>query len=41
MDIIEHPPIFRIPGIPDQVLYTWIVMALLLVTSLYPVLVEG
>ena len=33
MDIIEHPPIFRIPGIPDQVLYTWIVMALLLVVA--------
>ena len=33
MDIIEHPPIFRIPSIPDQVLYMWIVMGILLVVA--------
>jgi F-type H+-transporting ATPase subunit a len=33
MEIIEHPPIFRIPGIPDQVLYTWIVMAVLVIVA--------
>jgi len=30
MEIIEHPPIFRLPGIPDHVTYTWIVMLLLM-----------
>lgn len=29
MDIIEHPPIFRLPGIPDHVTYTWLVMIVL------------
>ena len=29
MDVIEHPPIFRLPGIPDHVTYTWIVMIVL------------
>lgn len=29
MEIIEHPPIFRLPLIPDHVTYTWIVMVLL------------
>jgi len=33
MDLIEHPPIFRIPSIPDQVLYMWIVMGILLVVA--------
>jgi len=33
MDLIEHPPIFRIPAIPDQVLYMWIVMGVLLVVA--------
>ena len=33
MDLIEHPPIFRIPSIPDQVLYTWVVMGILLVVA--------
>ena len=33
MDLIEHPPIFRIPSIPDQVLYTWIVMGILLIVA--------
>ena len=37
MDIhidIEHPPIFQIPGVPDHVTYTWIVMGILLTVSL-------
>ena len=29
MDAIEHPPIFRLPGIPDHVTYTWLVMVIL------------
>ena len=29
MSVIEHPPIFRLPGIPDHVTYTWLVMVLL------------
>ncbi len=29
MDAIEHPPIFHLPGIPDQVTYTWIAMIVL------------
>jgi F-type H+-transporting ATPase subunit a len=29
MEAIEHPPIFRLPGIPDHVTYTWLVMAIL------------
>jgi F-type H+-transporting ATPase subunit a len=29
VDVIEHPPIFRLPGIPDHVTYTWIVMIVL------------
>ena len=29
MEVIEHPPIFRLPGIPDHVTYTWIVMIVL------------
>jgi F-type H+-transporting ATPase subunit a len=33
MEIIEHPPILRIPSIPDQVLYMWIVMGILLVVA--------
>lgn len=33
MEIIEHPPIFRIPGIPDHVTYTWIVMAILMLVG--------
>jgi F-type H+-transporting ATPase subunit a len=27
--VIEHPPIFRLPGIPDHVTYTWVVMIVL------------
>jgi F-type H+-transporting ATPase subunit a len=30
MDAIDHPPIFRIPGVPDHVLYTWVVMLILI-----------
>lgn len=29
MDVIEHPPIFRLPGIPDHVTYTWLFMLIL------------
>ncbi|MGH7388379.1 MAG: F0F1 ATP synthase subunit A [Candidatus Rokuibacteriota bacterium] len=29
MGAIEHPPIFSLPGIPDHVTYTWLVMILL------------
>jgi len=33
MEAIEHPPIFRLPGIPDHVTYTWVVMLLLAVLT--------
>lgn len=33
MDAIEHPPIFRLPGIPDHVTYTWLVMVILAVVA--------
>jgi F-type H+-transporting ATPase subunit a len=29
MEAIEHPPIFSLPGIPDHVTYTWLVMGIL------------
>ena len=29
MEAIEHPPIFRLPGIPDHVTYTWLAMIIL------------
>ena len=29
MEAIDHPPIFRLPGIPDHVTYTWLVMVIL------------
>ena len=29
MEAIEHPPIFRLPGIPNHVTYTWLVMVIL------------
>jgi F-type H+-transporting ATPase subunit a len=29
VDIIEHPPIFRLPGMADHVTYTWLVMLIL------------
>src|SRR5713101_8545770 len=34
MELIEHPPILRVPHIPDQVLYMWIVMAVLVVVAI-------
>ena len=34
MELIEHPPILRLPGVPDHVLYMWIVMALLAIVSI-------
>ena len=33
MGAIEHPPIVTVPGVPDHVLYTWVVMAVLIVLS--------
>jgi F-type H+-transporting ATPase subunit a len=33
MGAIEHPPIFRLPGVPDHVLYTWLVMLILIGVS--------
>jgi F-type H+-transporting ATPase subunit a len=33
VELIEHPPILRIPSIPDQVLYMWVVMGILLVVA--------
>jgi F-type H+-transporting ATPase subunit a len=33
MGAIEHPPIFRLPGIPDHVTYTWLAMIILVVMS--------
>lgn len=30
MEAIEHPPILHVPGVPDHVTYTWVVMAILL-----------
>ncbi len=29
MGAIEHPPIFSLPGVPDSVTYTWLVMLIL------------
>jgi F-type H+-transporting ATPase subunit a len=29
MGVIEHPPVFRLPGVPDHVTYTWIVVVIL------------
>ena len=29
MEAIEHAPIFRLPGIPDHVTYTWLIMLIL------------
>ncbi len=26
MNVIEHPPIFRLPDVPDHVTYTWLIM---------------
>jgi len=29
VEIIEQPPVFRLPGIPDQVTYTWLLLVIL------------
>jgi F-type H+-transporting ATPase subunit a len=29
VEVLEHPPILRLPGIPDHVTYTWVAMVLL------------
>jgi F-type H+-transporting ATPase subunit a len=34
MGAIEHPPIVRLPGIPDHVTYTWVVMIVLVALAL-------
>ena len=34
MEIIEHPPILHVPAVPDHILYTWIVMAILAVVAI-------
>jgi F-type H+-transporting ATPase subunit a len=33
VDVIEHPPMFRLPGIPDHVTYTWVAMIVLAVLA--------
>jgi F-type H+-transporting ATPase subunit a len=33
MGAIEHPPVFRLPGVPDHVTYTWLVMIVLTVLA--------
>ncbi len=33
MEAIEHPPLFAIPGVPDHLTYTWLVMVILIVVS--------
>lgn len=33
MDVIEHAPILRLPGIPDHVTYTWIAMIVIAATA--------
>src|SRR5919201_2773430 len=35
MEAIEHAPIFRLPGIPDHVTYTWLVMIVLTVLTFF------
>jgi F-type H+-transporting ATPase subunit a len=34
MGAIEHPPIFRVPGVADHVTYTWVVMIVLIAVAL-------
>ena len=34
MGVIEHPPIFRLPGVPDHVTYTWVVMIILIAVAM-------
>jgi F-type H+-transporting ATPase subunit a len=33
MGALEHPPIFRLPSIPDHVTYTWAVMGILILIA--------
>jgi F-type H+-transporting ATPase subunit a len=33
LSAIEHPPLFKLPGIPDHVTYTWLVMIILAVVA--------
>ena len=33
MDVIEHPPIFRLPGVPDHVTYVWVAMIILVAVA--------
>ena len=35
MEAIEHPPIFHLPGIPDHVTYTWVVMIVLALVGFF------
>lgn len=35
MSAIEHPPIFRLPGIPDHVTYTWLAMLILTAVAFF------
>lgn len=35
MEAIEHPPIVHLPGIPDHVTYTWVVMIVLAVVAFF------
>ena len=34
MEMIEHPPLLHLPAVPDHILYTWIVMAILAVVAI-------
>lgn len=34
MEAIEHAPIFRLPGVPDHVTYTWVVMLVLIAVAM-------
>jgi len=34
VELIEHPPILHLQNIPDHILYTWLVMAILVVVSI-------
>jgi F-type H+-transporting ATPase subunit a len=35
MEAIEHPPLFHLPGIPDHVTYTWVVMIVLATVAFF------
>jgi F-type H+-transporting ATPase subunit a len=34
MELFEHPPILRLPGVPDHVTYTWIAMGIIIAVAL-------